>query len=81
MDEPGCSNCRYGREEARGSVFASDRGAGWGSCRRNAPLVVAVPSPERTAFLQGAFPRVQADDWCGEYQGRNARISNYIGLD
>ena len=81
MEEAGCGNCRFGREEPRGSVFARDRGAGWGTCRRNAPTVAVVPSPERPGFLQAAFPRVQSDDWCGEYQGQDTRITGYIGLD
>lgn len=81
MEEAGCGNCRYGREEPRGSVFARDRGAGWGSCRRHPPIVAVVPSPERPGFLQAAYPRVQADDWCGHYQGQDIRISGYIGLD
>jgi hypothetical protein len=79
MDEPGCSNCQYGREEERGSVFARDRGPGWGTCRRNAPAVVVVPSPDRTAFSQAAFPQVREDDWCGEYQGRRNRLYGYVG--
>jgi len=32
-----CSNCQFGLEEPRGTVFARDRGPGWGTCRRNAP--------------------------------------------
>ncbi|MEZ5125380.1 MAG: hypothetical protein R2826_03910 [Thermoleophilia bacterium] len=81
MDEPGCYNCQYGREETRGAVFARDRSDGWGTCRRRAPVVAVVSAPERAAFLQGAFPRVRMDDWCGEYQGRALRTEGYAGFD
>jgi hypothetical protein len=79
MEESGCGNCRFGIEEPRGSVFARDRGPGWGTCRRYAPRVVVVPSPERAAFSQTAFPRVSGNDWCGEYQGRRSRLADYLG--
>jgi hypothetical protein len=81
MEEPGCDNCRFGIEEPRGSVFARDRGPGWGTCRRRAPRVVVVPSPERAAFSQTAFPRVHGNDWCGEYQSRSTRLDGYLGPD
>ncbi len=81
MEEPGCGNCQFGREEPRGSVFARDRGSGWGTCRRHAPSVVVVPSPERAAFSQAAFPRVCEDDWCGEYEGRTNRLYGYVGTE
>jgi len=68
-----CSNCQFAREEPRGTVFARDRGPGWGTCRRNAPTVVVIQSPERTAFSQTAFPRVAEDDWCGQYEVRSER--------
>jgi hypothetical protein len=81
MDGLSCSNCRFGMEEARGSVFARDRGQGWGTCRKNAPTVVVIQSPERAAFSQAAFPRVLADDWCGDYLAVSRRIGGYAGLD
>ena len=76
-----CGTCRYGREEARGSVFARDRGQGWGTCRRQAPAVVVIQSPERTAFSQTAFPRVRDDDWCGEYEAIVSRSGGDAGPD
>ncbi len=81
FEEPGCCSCQFGREEPRGSVFARDRGPGWGTCRRRSPSVVVVPSPERAGFSQAAFPRVREDDWCGEYESLGTRVSGYIGLD
>jgi hypothetical protein len=81
MEGPGCSTCRYGREEPRGTVFARDRGAGWGTCRRSNPHVIAIQSPERTAFAQTAFPRVLEDDWCGQYESAGDRSRGYLGLD
>jgi len=76
-----CSNCQFGLEEPRGTVFARDRGPGWGTCRRNAPTVVVIQSPERTAFSQAAFPRVAEGDWCGEYAIKGERMGGYRGLE
>jgi len=76
-----CGTCRYGTEEPRGSVFARDRGHGWGTCRKQAPAVVVIQSPERTAFSQTAFPRVRDDDWCGDYEAVVSRSGGYAGLD
>jgi len=76
-----CGTCRYGAEEPRGSVFARDRGQGWGTCRKLAPTVVVIQSPERTAFSQTAFPRVRDDDWCGDYEAVVSRSGGYVGLD
>ena len=75
-----CGACRYGAEEPRGSVFARDRGQGWGTCRKQAPTVVVIQSPERTAFSQTAFPRVRDDDWCGDYEAVVSRCGVYAGL-
>jgi len=81
MDGQVCSNCRYGREEPRGTVFARDRGPGWGTCRKNAPSVVVIQSPARTAFSQTAFPRVAEGDWCGQYEIMDDRTGGYRGLE
>jgi len=81
MEEPGCDTCRYGFEEPCGAVLARDRGAGWGVCRRHAPYVIVVPSPEHEAFSQAAFPRVSENDWCGEYQSRKTRLAGFLGPD
>jgi hypothetical protein len=76
-----CTTCRYGTEEPHGSVFARDRGQGWGTCRKQAPAVVVIQSPERTAFSQTAFPRMRDDDWCGDYAAVSSRSGGYAGLD
>ena len=76
-----CPNCRFGAEEPRGSVFARDCGQGWGTCRMQAPAVVMIQSPERTAFSQTAVPRVRDDDWCGDYEAVVTRGGGYAGLD
>ena len=81
MEGQFCSTCRFGIVEPRGSVFARDRGQGWGTCRKHAPAVVVIPSPERAAFSQTAFPRVLEDDWCGDYEAVTARSGIYAGLD
>jgi hypothetical protein len=81
MDGLCCSTCRYGTEEPRGSVFARDRGQGWGTCRKHSPTVVVIQSPERTAFSQTAFPRVLDEDWCGDYLAISSRHGGYAGLD
>jgi hypothetical protein len=81
MEEPGCGTCRFGFEEPRGAVFARDRGAGWGVCRRHAPSVIVVPSLEHEALSQAAFPRVSENDWCGEYQSRKTRLAGFLGPD
>lgn len=70
----GCASC----------VFAQDLGKDGFACRRNppAPLVIMMqvpPTPANQAgvltTIQGQFPPVRADTWCGEYQ-RKATTPN-----
>lgn len=48
-----CSNCFYGKNRTYGS---------------NTVLECRVLPPGRPAGLTGAWPQVQATDWCGDYE-------------
>ena len=76
------ARCRYGAEETRGSVFARDRGQGWGTCRKHAPAVVVIQSPSVRRFRRPRSRACVDDDWCGDLRWRSSRRSGgYAGLD
>ena len=59
-----CVNCQfYDRKSARA---ADARGLQWGLCRRAAPHL--NPSTAKSHAIEGVWPTVRDDDWCGEWQ-------------
>lgn len=56
-----CSNCTYSDE---GESPAEN--GGWLLCRRRAPVVYAAAGDGYRGG-EGIFPRVDGDDWCGEW--------------
>lgn len=59
-----CETCRFYRP------MAANMGAYRGSCHLRAPIMECVAKgADRTSFAStdGIWPRVRADDWCGEY--------------
>lgn len=54
-----CENCKYWTREN-----------GWGQCHRHAPAptILCNEHPHDVeAREEAVFPRVPADEWCGEY--------------
>jgi hypothetical protein len=53
-----CSNCQY--------YDRQDKGAGVGQCRRQAPAL--SPINAKAYMIEGVWPTVRDDDWCGEWK-------------
>ena len=63
-----CVACQhYDRSEA----MAEERGIRWGQCRRTGPIV--NPMSAKTYMVEGVWPHVRDDDWCGEWTASNRR--------
>jgi len=57
-----CVACQfYDRHDAQ----AEDKGVRWGQCRRTGPIV--HPLSAKTYMVEGIWPHVRDDDWCGEW--------------
>lgn len=57
-----CIACQfYDRSDAR----SEDKGVRWGKCRRTGPI--ANPSMAKSYIVEGVWPSVRDDDWCGEW--------------
>jgi hypothetical protein len=57
-----CVACQY---YDRNDAQASDKAARWGKCRRNGPII--HPLSAKTYMVEGIWPHVRDDDWCGEW--------------
>jgi hypothetical protein len=57
-----CVACQhYDRNDAQ----AGDKSARWGKCRRNGPII--HPLSAKAYMVEGIWPHVRDDDWCGEW--------------
>ena len=57
-----CVACQfYDRNEAQ----VEDKGVRWGKCRRGLPTV--HPTSGKAYMVEGIWPHVRDDDWCGEW--------------
>jgi len=57
-----CVACQY---YDRNAAQAEDKGVRWGQCRRSGPMV--HPLSAKTYMVEGIWPHVRDDDWCGEW--------------
>ena len=65
-------NCQfYDRKSARA---ADGRGLQWGLCRRQAPQLNPVNAKSHT--IEGIWPTVRDDDWCGRWEAQKRRIAD-----
>jgi len=69
MNVDKCMGCHY-YDRQPGSQ-ADSRGIQWGQCRRSAPRL--HPVNQKTFMIEGVWPHVRDDDWCGEYRAGSAR--------
>jgi hypothetical protein len=59
-----CVNCQfYDRRNARPT---DGRAAMWGQCRRHSPHL--NPATAKSYFVEGVWPLIRDDDWCGEWR-------------
>jgi hypothetical protein len=59
-----CIGCHfYDRQNGK---QAETRGTQWGQCRRSAPML--HPINQKSYMIEGVWPHVRDDDWCGEWK-------------
>lgn len=63
----------------RGGKDADSRGLQWGQCRRSAPRL--HPINQKTYMIEGVWPSVRDDDWCGDWKAGTARRSEARVVD
>lgn len=63
-----CVGCQF---YDRGNSQADTRGIQWGQCRRSAPRL--HPVNQKTFMIEGVWPHVRDDDWCGEWKASARR--------
>ena len=69
-----CTTCQFfDRHDARG---AEGKAAQWGQCRRSAPRL--NPINAKPHMIEGVWPHVRGDDWCGEYKGLAKRLDEEL---
>jgi hypothetical protein len=69
-----CVNCQfYDRHATRHSESA---GVQWGQCRRGAPRLQPVNA--KSHMIEGVWPHVRDDDWCGELKPAVRRVEPRI---
>lgn len=63
-----CVACQY---YDRNAADTEEKGVRWGQCRRTGPIV--HPLSAKTYMIEGVWPHVRDDDWCGEWAAGNRR--------
>jgi hypothetical protein len=64
-----CVACQfYDRDDAD----VAEKGVRWGKCRRTGPMVHPVST--KAYMVEGIWPQVRDDDWCGEWAAKTRRI-------
>ena len=67
-----CSSCQFFDRHASRNGNGDGKSAQWGQCRRNAPSL--NPLNAKPHMIEGVWPHVRGDDWCGEYKGLAKRL-------
>jgi hypothetical protein len=70
----GC--CFYDRQNGNNT---DSRGVSWGQCRRTPPAL--HPVNQKSFMIEGVWPHVRDDDWCGEYKSSQRRVEPRISAD
>lgn len=69
-----CVSCMYyDRKSARAGEA---RGVQWGLCRRDAPRLNPVNA--KTHAIEGVWPTVRDDDWCGRWHAQTRRAGEAV---
>lgn len=65
-----CLGCNfYDRQIGKSS---DAKGVQWGQCRRAAPRL--HPINAKSFMIEGVWPHVRDDDWCGEWKAATRRV-------
>jgi hypothetical protein len=59
-----CIGCNFYDRQVNSP--ADSRGSSWGQCRRMAPML--HPINQKSFMIEGVWPHVRDDDWCGEWK-------------
>jgi hypothetical protein len=69
-----CIRCHYyDRKHAKGAPGAAPS---WGQCRRAAPML--NPGNTKSYMIEGVWPTVRDDDWCGEWKIMTRRADSRV---
>jgi len=66
-----CAACQY---YDRNDVRSEDKGVRWGKCRRSGPMLHPVST--KSYIVEGVWPHVRDDDWCGEWVASTRRVDS-----
>jgi hypothetical protein len=77
MDVDKCIGCCY-YDRQHGNNTDS-RGVSWGQCRRTAPAL--HPINQKSFMIEGVWPHVRDDDWCGEFKSSPRRPEPRVSVD
>ncbi len=66
-----CVACQF---YDRNKSETAESGIRWGQCRRTGPIV--HPSSSKAYLIEGVWPHVRDDDWCGEFVAGNRRADS-----
>ena len=64
-----CQNCQY--YDRHGGNGAGGKSTNGGQCRRHAPAL--SPNTAKNYLIEGGWPTVRDEDWCGEFKGSAAQ--------
>lgn len=65
-----CRSCQF--FDRNNNVAKESKSTQWGQCRRNAPSL--SPLNQKPHMIEGVWPHVRDDDWCGEFRGLAKRL-------
>jgi len=65
-----CRTCQY--FDRNHAVAKDAKSTQWGQCRRTAPAL--SPLNQKPHMIEGVWPHVRDDDWCGEFKGLGKRL-------
>jgi len=74
VDVEKCMSCQYyDRKHAKPSAGGVQQ---WGQCRRSAPML--NPINAKSYMIEGVWPTVRDDDWCGEWKLLARRVDGRV---
>ncbi len=74
MNVERCIDCHYyDRHQPHG---AANKSAHAGQCRRQAPAL--SPLNAKSYMIEGVWPTIRDDDWCGEWKLRSRRAETRV---
>jgi hypothetical protein len=62
-----CVSCQFYDRKGGGTDGRSPQ---WGQCRRTSPML--SPATAKSYMIEGVWPTVRDDDWCGEWRTHSA---------